>query len=246
MMSRTAKPISSVMLSALNQIIIGLRDKHRDVWFIGKQSLCMQFIWWLASYAYWIFCAVFVRNSQLAKRNPLNLFGAVTSISGLLIAGRRFGEAVKKKSVAAEIKIGTGMKKAVSLAGTVVRKSGKVAFFRGKLMHDSQMEKQEQPKIEREHEARIETSRAEKPSLNTQEYGHVTPNVSAPSDNLHLSSKGQVFQEIAAECLTCENLIRCDFRSTLSAESGEQFQMGVSCNFANRREIEQIKKQVEQ
>jgi hypothetical protein len=231
MVNRTAKPISSVTLSALNQTIIGLRDKHTDVWSTGKQSLCMHFIWSLACYAYWIFRAVFVRNSQLAKENPLNHFGTVTSISGLLVAGHRFGEIVKKKSVAAGTKIGTGMKKAISFAETRVRKSGKVAFFRRKLMHDNQMEKQEQPKIEREHEA-PETSRVEKPSLDTQEYGTATPNVSAPSGNLTLSAKGQVSQEIAAECLTCENLIRCNFRSNLSEESGGQVQNGVSCRFA--------------
>ena len=96
------------------------------------------------------------------------------------LAMRRFGEILKKKSAAAGTKIGTGMKKAVSFSGTRVRKSG----------HDSQMEKQEQPKIEREHEIPVETSRVEKPSLDTQEYGHVTPNVSAPSVQFSLVFQG--------------------------------------------------------
>jgi len=151
------------------------------------------------------------------------------------LARRSFGEIFKEKSVAAGTKIETGMKKAISLAKRV-RKSGV----------DSQMERQEQPKIEREQEAPVETSHVEKPSLDTQEYGQVTPNARTPSGNLAMSSKGQGSNEIAAECFTCENLIRCDFRSNLSAESGGQAQKGVSCSFANRREIEQIKIRVEQ
>ena len=86
------------------------------------------------------------------------------------LARRSFGEIFKEKSAAAGTKIETSMKKVVSLAKRV-----------GKSGHDSQMERQEQPKIERERETPVETSHVEKQSLDTREYGQVTPNARAPS-----------------------------------------------------------------
>ncbi len=162
----------------------------------------------------------------------------VTNIVSLAL--RRFGEIVKKKTVAAGSKIGTGMKKAVSNAEARARKSG-TASFPGELATDSRIEKQ-QPKIERMNETPVETSRIEKPILNTGEHKPATTNTPSPSGNSTLSSKGQASQEMAAECLTCEKLIHCNFRNSLSTETREQVQNGVSCNFVNHKEIEQNKK----
>lgn len=163
----------------------------------------------------------------------------MTNIASLAL--RRFGEIVKKKTVAAGSKIGTGMKKALSNAEARARKSGKTTSFPGELATDSRTEKQ-QPKIERMNETRVKTSRIEKPILNTGENKPATPNTPSPSCSSTLSSKGQGSQEMATECLTCENLIHCNFRNSLSTETREQVQNGVSCNFANHKEIEQNKK----
>ncbi len=57
------------------------------------------------------------------------------------------------------------MKKAISFAETRVKKSEKIAHFRGKLIHDSQTEKQEHVKIEKEQEIPVEIIHEEKPSL---------------------------------------------------------------------------------
>jgi hypothetical protein len=163
----------------------------------------------------------------------------VTNIVSLEL--RRFGEILKKKTVAAGSKIGTGMKKAVSNAEARARKSGKTASFPGELATDSRIEKQ-QPKIERMNETPVETSRIEKPILKTGEHKPATPIRPSPSGNSTLSSKGQASQEMATECLTCENLIHCNFRNSLSTETREQVQNGISCNFANHKKIEQNKK----
>ncbi|HJW65361.1 MAG TPA: hypothetical protein VJ507_01130 [Candidatus Bathyarchaeia archaeon] len=98
-------------------------------------------------------------------------------------------------------------------------------------MHDNQTEKQEHVKMEKEHEVPVEISYVEEPSWDAQEYEHATPNVNTPANNPP-QPKGQVSQETAAECLTCENLIRCDFRVNMSAESAGQIPKGVSCSLA--------------
>ena len=186
----------------------------------------------LASYAHRSYRTIFARNSQLAKKKLSNGFETATSISGLLIARHRFGEIVKKKSVVARTKIGTSMKKAISFAESRVKKSEKIAYFRGKLAHDSQTEKQEQPRTEKEQEVPVEIIHVEKASLDAQEYEHATPEVNTPENNPTPPAKSQVSQETAAECLTCENLIRCDFRVNMSAESAGQIPKGVSCSLA--------------
>jgi hypothetical protein len=167
----------------------------------------------IASYADRTYRTILVRKSQLAKKKLANRFGTATSISGLLITRHRFGEIVKKKSDVARNKIGTSMKKAISFAETRIKKNEKIAHFRGKLIHDSQTEKQEHVKIEKEHEVPVEIIQVEEPSLIAQEYEHTTPKVNTPENNPTPPAKGQVSQETTAECLTCENLIRYDFGS---------------------------------
>ena len=124
------------------------------------------------------------------------------------------------------------MKKAISFAETRVKKSEKIAYFRGKLAHDSQTEKQEQPRTEKEQEVPVEIIHVEKASLDAQEYEPATPKVNTPENNPTPPAKGQISQKTAAECLTCENLIRCDFRVNMSAESAEKIPKGVSCSLA--------------
>ena len=86
--------------------------------------------------------------------------------------------------------------------------------------------------MEKEHEVPVETNHVEEPSLDAQEYEHVTPNVNTLTNNPTQPAKVQVSQEMAAECLTCENLIRCDFRVNMSAESAGQIPKDVSCSLA--------------
>ena len=220
MVNRTAKPISGVTRSALDQKITGFR------------SACKHRVCSLPSYAHRNFPTILARNSQLAKKKLSNRVGTFESISGLLIARHRFGEIVKKKSVVAGTKIGTSMKKAISFAENKVKKSERIAYFRGKLTHDSQTEKQEQVKIEKEYEVPVETIPVEEPILDEQEYETATPIVDTPANSPTQPAKSHISQGTASECLTCENLIRCDFRVNMSAESAGQIPKGISCSLA--------------
>ena len=146
----------------------------------------------------------------------------------------RLGEIAKKKSGAAGAKIGASMKKALSFAGARAKKSSKIEFSREKVESDMQLEKPEQPKTEIEHETPDEPSHVDVPVLGTQECDSASPNVKGNSSNSSPSAKNQGPHEIAMECLTCENLVHCDFRSNSSEGPGRQVQNRVSCPSAKK------------
>jgi len=146
---------------------------------------------------------------------------------------RHLGEIAMKKSEAAGAKIGAGMKKAISFAGTQVGKISKTKVFSKKLESDNREEKPE-PEKEVEHGIPVEQSYVEVPILDTQEPDQGSPNVDDTSSKSAPSAKNQVSHEIAIECLTCENLIHCDFRSNPSAVSQGQIKNSASCRFATQ------------
>ena len=106
-------------------------------------------------------------------------------------------------------------------------------------MHDGK--EQEEQEDESENLIPVETINVEEPNIEIQEYGYATASVSAPSAKLPASSKSQIFQEIAAECLTCENLIHCDSRNRLSSRPEGQIRDGVLACLDKCREIQKIK-----
>lgn len=106
-------------------------------------------------------------------------------------------------------------------------------------MHDGQ--EQEEPKDESENLIPVETINVEEPTFEIQENDYAAASASAPSAKLPSSSKSQIFQEVAAECLTCENLIHCDSRNRLTAQPEEQIRDGVSRCLDKCREIQKIK-----
>jgi hypothetical protein len=144
-----------------------------------------------------------------------------------------FGEMAKKKSEAAGAKIGVSMKKAVSFAGIQVIRISKTKFFSKKSENGSQEEKPEQLKNEAEHEVALEKSYVEVPILETQECDRVSASMSGSSSKLASTAKYEAY-EVATECLTCENLIRCDFRGNSSAASEGQIKNSSSCRFATQ------------
>ena len=147
-----------------------------------------------------------------------------------------FGEMAKKKSEAAGAKIGASLKTVVSFAGMQVIKISKTKVFSKKSEIGSQEEKPEQLKNELEHEVALEQSCVEVPILETQECDRVSPSVRGSSGMSALSAKNEAY-EVATECLTCENLIHCDFRGNSSSASERQVKNSSSCRFATRLSI---------
>lgn len=235
MVSRAKRNVPSVALSELNRAFVGLRNKLRTARFMGKQPRHLRSIWSLLYYSCWRFRPILVRVTKLAKETFFSDFGSAMSSAGHTFTGRHFDEIANKTSVVKR-KIGTTILEVVSFSESLVGRIWKTVFF-SKSESESLVDGSRQPKTIIQHESQVQAGRTKKPILTTQEYGYAFPSSSAFSSNSNPSAESPESLEIAAECLTCENLIRCDFRGNLSRRSERQALNHNFCNFANRREI---------
>ncbi len=155
--------------------------------------------------------------------------------------GRLFGQIVKKEAMATAVKVESGLKKVISFAGMKVK--SKIAAY---LPEDSAVNirtdnfNQLEPEIEREI---VETGNVDKSKLYAQE--SVETSITNESENSTGTFNGIGSEELSMDCLTCANLIGCDFRGKMSAKLEGSSQNVVPCNLANHRDL-QIKKQVKQ
>ena len=143
------------------------------------------------------------------------------------------GTMAKKKSEAAGAKIGASMKKAVSLASIPVIKISKPKIFGKKNQTESQDEKPELLKNELEPKTALKQSHVQVPTLQTQEYDRNPPSINDSSGKSAATAENEAY-DVATECLTCENLIHCDFRGKSSAASERHIKNSSSCPFATQ------------
>jgi hypothetical protein len=141
-----------------------------------------------------------------------------------------FGATAKKKSEAAGAKIGANMKKAISFAGTQMIKISKTKVFGKKTETSHQEEKPEHLKNELEHEVALKQSYVQVAILETQERNHLSSSITDSLDKSALPAKNEAY-DIATVCLTCENLIHCDFRGNSSTPTKRQVKNSPSCPF---------------
>jgi hypothetical protein len=214
--SRAKKTFANEKLPVLNQTILDLSNRCRDIWLLYKQIWYVPFIWSLSWYSFWIVHSAVVFNKPLVQGNPLNFFGAIISIAALLLAVPRFRTIIRKTSVLVGVHI----------------KSRRIGFsWRKKLVQNIQVEKPMQQKLQVKYQSPIkrnQTANLERPKQLKQP----SSSLRALSGSTNYSNQHQLSQEIPAECLTCANLISCDYRQNRSVDSETQVQKRVPCRFA--------------
>ena len=213
--SRAKKTFAIEKLPALNQIVLSLSNRRSDIWLLYKQIWYVPFIWSLTWYSFWIVHSTVVFNKPLGQGNPINYFGAIISIVALLLAVPSFRTIIRKASV-----VGVHIK------------SGRIGFsWRKKPVQNIQVKKPMQQKLQLKYQSpikRSQTANLERPKQLKQ------PPLSlrALSGSTNYSNQHQFSQEIPAECLTCANLISCNYRQNKFVDSKTQVQKRVPCRFA--------------
>ncbi len=227
---QAAKFISS--LSVLTRVTTDLEEKVRKVCHSTEHTQCLRHIWSLAHFNHWTFRLIAaIRNKE--KQTSPTYPDVSQSVSSLIKAKQRFREIIKRKSAAAKNKIGSGMKKAVFSARAKVRKRGNEPSKRRKPKNHSHMKKTEKPIMEKGVEVIVGTSTSEMPNPSVQETGKAkTLNIDASLDKALVSSNPKTHKDMAMECLACENLVTCNFRTNLSSGHGGQTQNELFCHFA--------------
>ncbi len=125
------------------------------------------------------------------------------------------------------------MKKAVFSARAKVRKRGNEPSKRRKPKNHNHKKKTEKPIMEKGVEVMVGTSTSEMPNPGVQETGKAkTLNIDASLDKALVSNNPKTHKDMAMECLACENLVTCNFRTNLSSGREGQTQNELFCHFA--------------
>ncbi len=216
MVSRAKKTFANEKLLTLNQIILGLSNRCRDIGLLYKQIWYVPFIWSLTWYSFWILHSAIVLNKPLVQGNPMNYFGAIISIVALLLAVPSFRTIIRKASVLVGVHI----------------KSRRIGFsWRKKLLQNIQVEIPMQQKLQVKYQSpikRSQTANLERPKQLKQP----SSSLKALSGTTNYSNQHQFSEEIPTECLRCANLIGCDYRQNRFVDSETQVQKSVPCPFA--------------
>ncbi len=159
------------------------------------------------------------------------------------VEGRLFSKIVKKEAIATAIKVEVGLKKAISFAEMKVKKIRIAAYLSEDATVNAQISKRNQLESEPEVEVTAGTDNIEESKPYAQEPVLTSINSEFGKSTEALNGIGS--EELSMECLTCANLVNCDFRNRLSARSEASNQNMVPCNRANHRDL-RIKKQVTQ
>jgi hypothetical protein len=233
MVSRAKKTFANVKLSALDQTILVLSNRCRDIWLLYTQIWYVPFIWSLSWFSFWILRGAVVFNKSLVQGNPVNYFGAIISIVALLLAVPRFGTRalIRKTSVLVGTQIGMKIKNAFFLVEVLIR-SRRIGFsWRKKLVQNIKVEKLMPQKLQVKFQSpikRSQTAKLEPPKQLKQP----SSSLRTLSGNTNYSNQHQLSQEIPEECLTCANLISCDYRQNRFVDSETEAQKRVTCRFA--------------
>jgi hypothetical protein len=234
--SRTKKTFANVKLPGLNQTILVLNNKFRDIRLVCKQIWYVPFIWSLSWFSFWILRDVVVLNKSVVEANPVNYFGAIISIVALLLAVPSFGTIIRKTSVLVGTQIGMRTKNAFFLIGVHI-KSGRIRFpRRKKLVQNIKVDKLMQQKLRLKHQSTIEKSQTAMLETPKQLKQPSSSLKTFPGRNDY-SGQHQLPQEIPAECLTCANLVNCDYRRNGFIESENEVQKPDDCRLAAERSI---------
>jgi hypothetical protein len=230
MVSRAKKAVLNLKPLTLPQTTAGLGNSCRDVWLLYKQMWYVPFFWSLTWFSYWMLREVLVLNTPLTQVNPVNYFGAIASIAVLLLAVPRIRTIISKTCVPVGTQIGMKIKNVFFIAGFHIKKSSPITIFSWgkKLLQNIQVKKPMQQKLEVQYQSPIKISQTEKLERPKQ----LSSSLRTLSSSDKYSNQHHLSQEIPSECLTCANLISCDYRQNRSVESETQVQKRVACRFA--------------
>jgi hypothetical protein len=243
MVSRAKKNGLNLRLIAAYQIGVSLGDKCRDIFSILKQMWFVPFFWSLTWFSYWIIRDVLVLNASLTQVKPMNLAGAVVSMSVLLLAVPRLGTFIRNKSITLGTCLAINMKKAFVHARVRFSKRGALAHFHN-AKNDTrpiQAEIDNPEKLQVEHQSSFGKNETAKPKNLTEKITKAQSITSAISSNASYSPQKRMSQEIASECLTCANLISCNHRRIEPGQTQVQNNKSSKCplleKLANNRNL---------
>jgi hypothetical protein len=231
MVSHTKKISANVKLQAFNRIAFDFRSKCRDMLLLCKQIWYVPFIWSLSWYLFWIVRSSVVFNETIVPVNPLNYFGAIISIAALFLAVPRFNTKLRKASVLVGTQIGARIKSGFSDFGGQIKNSRAGISSNNKHTQKIQVEKPLQRKFQVKYQVPIKINQAAKLGRSKQ-LKQPSSKFRALSDSGEYPNQYQRSQEIPVECLTCANLISCDYRQNKFVDPEIRFQKHDACRFA--------------
>jgi hypothetical protein len=214
MVSRAKKNCLNLRLIAAYQIGVNLGDKCRDILSILKQMWFVPFFWSLTWFSYWMIRDVLVLNASLTQVKPMNLAGAVVSMSVLLLAVPRLGTFIRKKSITLGTCLAINIKKVFVHARVLFSKRGIITYFHNAKNDPRaiQVEIGNPEKLQVEHQSSFGKNETAEPKNLTEKITKSQSIASPLSSNASYSPQKHMSQEIASECLTCANLISCNHR----------------------------------
>jgi hypothetical protein len=214
MVSRAKKADLNLRLIAAYHTGVSLGDKCHGILSIIKQMWFVPFFWSLTWFSYWIIRDIFVLNTSLTQIKPLNLAGAVFSISVLLLATPRLGTSIRKKAIRLRTHLGIDIKKDV--IHTHIRPDN---YNRSTSFHSAeniapttQVEKIPLEKPQRKYQSPFRKNEISEPKNVSEKTTKSQSIANALSSSFSYSRQNQISQEISAECLTCANLVSCKHR----------------------------------
>jgi hypothetical protein len=231
MVSRAKKAGLNLRPIAAYQTSVSLGGKRHGIVSIIKQMWFVPFFWSLTWFSYWIIRDIFVLNTSLTQIKPLNLAGAVFSISVLILATPRLGTSIRKKAILIRTHRGINTKK--DLIHTHVRPNN---YERSTSIHNmkniaptTQVEKIHLEKTQRKYQSPFRRKEIVKPKNVSEKITKSQSVANALSSSASYSRQNQMSQEISAECLTCANLVNCNHRRYDRDESPLQNRKNSEC-----------------
>lgn len=214
MVSRAKKAGLNLRPIAAYQTGVSLGSKRHDILSIIKQMWFVPFFWSLTWFSYWIIRDIFVLNTSLTQIKPLNLAGAVFSISVLLLATLRLGTNIRKKATLIRTQRGINAKKDV--IHTHIQPDN---YSRSTSIHNmkniaptTQVQKIHLEKPQRKYQSPFRKNEIAEPKNISEKITKSQSIANALSSSASYSRQNQMPQEISAECLTCANLVNCNHR----------------------------------
>ncbi len=137
---------------------------------------------------------------------------------------------IGKKAKAAGTKIGTGIRNAFALAGKTLKKHRASSE---KIEYDSAIEESETASSKSEIE-RPGDPFEESPVMSTQIDQSIGEG-NGSKENTRFPAEKKIADDFQLECLTCENLIHCEIRSTSPSKWKEQTKNGEYCHLVRMR-----------
>jgi hypothetical protein len=237
MVSRAKKASLNLKPLTLPQTTACLGNRCRNIFLLYKQMWYVPFFWLLTWFSYWILREVLVLYTPLHQVNPVNYFGAIISIAVLLLAVPRFGTIIRKRSVLVGTQMGIKIKNAFFLVGVHI-KSRRIGFsWKKKLVQNIKVKKMIQQKVQVKFQSPIKGSQA--PGLEPpKQLKQPSLSLRTLSGNTNYSKQHQLPQEIPEECLTCANLISCDYRQNRFGDPETEAEKRVTCRFAAELSID--------